>query len=81
MAFHVKCANALIRIHQRDHDPPHCHVLVDNQPESKVLLRTLRVFEGPPLLKKVKKCLKKHQKEMLESWNRDVVVISIGDPS
>jgi len=71
--FHVKCANTEIRIHERDHLPPHCHVKIDGR-DVRVAIATLEVFwseyELPP---KLRKCLKKHQADMRAAW-RNVTI-------
>jgi hypothetical protein len=74
--FHVKCANTEVRIHESDHLPPHCHVKKDGRSVS-VRLDTLEVFGSSlELTPQIRKCLRKHQRKMLERWKR-VVVTSI----
>lgn len=71
--FHVRCANTEVRIHETDHDPPHCHVKIDGR-DVRVLLDTLEVFRSdltlPP---KLRKCLRKHQAAMLLAWEQVTV--------
>jgi hypothetical protein len=71
--FHVKCANTEVRIHDRDHDPPHCHVRIDGR-DVRVRLENLQVFWSThELPAKVRKCLRKHQDAMLRAWERVTV--------
>ena len=68
-----------MRIHQRDHDPPHCHVVRDDG-EFRVLLDTLETFfqeDASKLDRKIRKCLRKHQDDMIEAWSQ-VTVVPIG---
>ena len=67
--FHTKCANAEIRIHNRDHNPPHCHVRFGR--DVRVRLDTLEVYKSTlELSAKIRECLRKHQAEILEAWKR-----------
>jgi hypothetical protein len=66
--FKHKCANHEIKINDRDHLPPHCHVFPGN---IRVSLHTLEPLSGeraatlpPPL----RKCLQEQQQAMLVAW-------------
>ncbi len=73
MAFHKQCPDAEVRIHQTDHDPPHCHVRV-NDGVVKFLIETLEYWKGRGTIRRaVRKCLRDHQTEMLDYWYRVVV--------
>jgi hypothetical protein len=76
--FHVRCANTEIRIHNRDHPPPHCHVKVDGR-DVRVLLVTLAVWRSELVLPpKLRKCLRKYRRQMLKAW-RKVTVVAPGE--
>ena len=66
-----KCGGALIVIHDFDHLPPHCHVFEGGR-HLKVELWGLEVIKpsGATLSPAVRRCLKRHQVEMLEAWER-----------
>ena len=72
--FKVKCANAEIEIHEWDHLPPHCHVYIKGR-EVWVLLETLQVWRPPYTLPgNLRKCLKKHQADMLIAWDEVTII-------
>jgi hypothetical protein len=71
--FQVRCANTVVRIHDVDHPPPHCHVKIDGR-DVRVLLATLAVWRSNyKLSPKLRKCLEKHQAAMLAAWE-DVTI-------
>jgi len=71
--FQVKCANKRVIIYEFDHQPPHCHVIM-NGGDVKVLLETLEVFGTKVVLTAaLRKCLKKHRNTMLAAWERVTV--------
>jgi hypothetical protein len=72
--FQVRCANTVVRIHEVDHPPPHCHVKIDGR-DVRVLLETLMVWRSkyrlPP---QVRKCLREHQADMLAAWGEVTII-------
>jgi hypothetical protein len=72
--FQVRCANTVVRIYEVDHPPPHCHVKLNGR-DVRVMLRTLAVWRSnytlPPNLRK---CLRKHQEEMLAAWEQVTII-------
>jgi hypothetical protein len=68
--FRVQCAGTEVRIHETDHNPPHCHVKVDGR-DVRVRLDTLEVFWSDlTLTSGIRKCLKKHQRAMCRAWKQ-----------
>jgi len=64
-----KVAGCDVKIHNVDHPPPHCHVLVDGR-DLRVHLYTLAVLNPPPhdLPPKVRQGLRKVQEDLLQAW-------------
>ena len=67
--FSEKCGGFKIKINNRDHEPPHCHVNIAGR-NTSIDLMTLEVLDPPPhaLPPGLRKCLKKHQEAMLAAW-------------
>jgi hypothetical protein len=71
--FRLVCGGAKIEIWEVDHGPPHCHICGLAQGGTVVVdLITLRVTRPPGLSLPplIGRCLRDHQREMLEAWTR-----------
>ena len=78
--FRLECGGAKIEIWEVDHGPPHCHISgLDQAGTAVVNLITLKVMKPPGLVLPpvVRRCLRDHQRNMLEAWTR---VISYPSP-
>lgn len=75
----LECGGARIEIWEVDQGPPHCHITgLDRTGTVVVDLIALRVTRpsGMVLPLVVRRCLRDHQRELLEAWSR---VISYPD--
>ncbi len=63
-----------VKINDRDHHPPHCHVNLGRR-NKRVCLDTLRVLNPPPdeLPPRLRRALRKRQAELLEAWDEVIV--------
>ncbi|MGD2124241.1 MAG: DUF4160 domain-containing protein, partial [Gemmatimonadota bacterium] len=70
-----KCGGYKLKINDADHHPPHCHVNIGGR-NTRVDLVTLKVLNPPPhrLPPQLVRCIRKHQEEMLEAWDRVVIL-------
>jgi uncharacterized protein DUF4160 len=68
-----KCGDAVIRIKDADHYPPHCHVQFRGR-DVKVKLQDLEPLSTIPLPHAVKKYLRENQEQLLAAWERVRVV-------
>lgn len=70
-----KCGGWKFKINDVDHGPPHCHVHISGR-NTQVDLFTFRILNPPPhrLPPGVRRCLRKHRVEMLEAWERVLIV-------
>lgn len=73
--FKRKCRGFKLKINDADHLPPHCHVHVAGR-NVRVDLVTLEVLNPPPhiLPPQITGCIRRHQEEMLEAWERVVIL-------
>jgi hypothetical protein len=64
-----KCGGAEIVIHNADHLPPHCHVLLRGT-HLKIEILNLEVIKpgGAAVKPALMKCLRRYQSEMLQAW-------------
>ena len=66
--------NAEIEIHAADHLPPHCHVFM-KKGMVRVRLDTLEGFwSNLRLTARIRKCLRKHQENMLLAWENVTII-------
>jgi len=82
MAVYKKTLNGiLVKIHNVDHLPPHCHVFYKNY-DMKVDLLALKILNPPPnkTPQKLSKALKQEQNEMLKAWDKVKVIPSGSSP-
>ena len=79
-AFKRMCRGFKLKINDRDHLPPHCHVnnAIRNR---KIRLLDLVIMNPPPdeIPARLSKCLKEYQEQMLEAWD-SVSIYQPGDP-
>lgn len=64
-------AGVKIYLYYRDHNPPHFHVLCDND-EALISIETLELITGSMPKNKLRDVIKwasLHQEELLEDWN------------
>jgi len=68
-------AGCVVKIHDVDHDPPHCHAYVGRR-DLKINLMTLEVLDPPPRTypPDLRRGLVKAQEEMLRSWEQVTIV-------
>ncbi|TVR57169.1 MAG: DUF4160 domain-containing protein [Gemmatimonadales bacterium] len=76
-----KVAGYEVRIHDADHPPPHCHVIVGGR-DVKVDLWSLEVVNPPPneLPGKLRRKLLSLQEELLEAWEQVLEIPPGGSP-
>lgn len=69
-----RLAGREVRIHDVDHEPPHCHVALDGR-DKKVCLMTLTILNPPPhdLPPPLRRALAACRVEMLRAWD-DVTI-------
>ena len=74
-AFSARCGGFKIKINNHDHEPPHCHVSVAGR-NASIDLMTLEVLNPPAheLPSSLKRCLKRHQADMLLAWQSVTIV-------
>jgi hypothetical protein len=68
--FKRQCGGFAVKIHDVDHDPPHCHVDIKGR-NTRVCLMTLRILNPPPhsLPPTLRKALTDCREEMLRAWD------------
>jgi hypothetical protein len=73
--FKAIWAGVQVKINNVDHEPPHCHVWPDGK-NTLVDLRTLEVLRprGVELPAPLYQQLRKHQAELLETWQKVTVM-------
>lgn len=67
----AKLAGCVVKIHEVDHRPAHCHAFVGHR-DLKVDLHTLAILNPPPheLPSNLRKALARRQAELLEAWEK-----------
>lgn len=79
--YKKKIAGHVVKIHNVDHLPPHCHAFVDGH-NAQIDLRTLEVLHPPPhsLPSKLRKGIAAEQETLLEAWKNVKVIPPGGSP-